>query len=233
MTEANDNIERILRASRLFAALDGELISGFARAASRTHCARGEYLWHAADRASHFIVIASGLVKISRSSADGNETILALFGPRESVGDVAVLGARPYPADATALTDVEVLRIEAGAVKGAFAANPTLLASMNVALIEHAQALQQKILIMSAGKIEKRLATLLLHLASRFGDEHDDGTTFIPIRLTRAECARLIGATIETTIRTFTRWQREGLVETTPDGFSLHDLVALTEITRT
>jgi CRP/FNR family transcriptional regulator len=149
------------------------------------------------------------------------------------VGDVAVLGTRPYPADAIALTDVEALRIEAAAVKGAFAANPTLLASMNAALIEHAQALQQKILIMSAGKIEKRLATLLLHLASRFGDEHEDGTTFIPLRLTRSECARLIGATIETTIRTFTRWQRKGLVETTPDGFSLHDLAGLTEITRT
>jgi CRP/FNR family transcriptional regulator len=85
---------------------------------------------------------------------------------------------------------------------------------------------------MSAGKIEKRLATLLLHLASRFGDDHDDGTTFIPLRLTRAECARLIGATNETTIRTFTRWQKKGLVETTPDGFSLHDVDALTQITR-
>jgi CRP/FNR family transcriptional regulator len=86
---------------------------------------------------------------------------------------------------------------------------------------------------MSAGKIEKRLATLLLHLASRFGDDNGDGTTFVPIRISRSECARLIGATIETTIRTFSRWQKTALVETTPDGFTLRDVAALTELTRT
>lgn len=232
MKDSSDNNERVLKASRLFSSLEAGLIGQFARTASRTRYAKGEYVWHTGTAATHFAVIANGLVKISRSTADGGETILALFGPRESVGDVAVLGARPYPADAVALTDVELLRIDATLVQGAFASNPKLLASMNMSLIEHAQALQEKIRIMSAGKIEKRLATLLLHLASRFGDEHDDGTTFVPIRISRTECARLVGATMETTIRTFTRWQKTGLVATTPEGFSLHDVDALTEITR-
>ena len=118
-------------------------------------------------------------------------------------------------------------------IKEAFDANPKLLSAMNRSLIEHAQALQEKIRIMSAGKIEKRLATLLLHLASRFGDEHEDGTTFVPIRISRTECGHLVGATMETTVRTFTRWQKSGLVATTPEGFSLRDVAALTEITRT
>jgi hypothetical protein len=38
---------------------------------------------------------------------------------------------------------------------------------------------------------------------------------------------------METTVRTFTRWQKSGLVATTPEGFSLLDVAALTEITRT
>lgn len=225
--------ERVLRASRLFSSLDSDLVGGFARVSSRTRYARGEYVWHASTLATHFTVIASGLVKVSRTTADGSETILALFGPRESVGDVAVLGERPYPADAVALTTVEVIRIDASTVRSAFASNPALLVKMNASLIEHAQALQEKIRIMSAGNIEKRLATLLLHLASRFGDERGDGTTFVPIHVSRAECARLVGATSETTIRTFSRWQKKGLVETTPEGFALHDVEALTEITRT
>jgi len=228
----NDNHERVLRASRLFSSLDPTLVSDLARAASRTRHEKGEYVWHAGGAASQFVVIASGLVKISRSTADGGETILALFGPRESVGDVAVVGAMPYPADAIALTDVELIRVDAATVRGAFSANPSLLSAINMSLIEHTHALQEKIQIMTAGKIDKRLATLLLHLASRFGDDNGDGTTFVPIRISRSECARLIGATIETTIRTFSRWQRAALVETTEEGFALRDVAVLTELTR-
>jgi CRP/FNR family transcriptional regulator, cyclic AMP receptor protein len=228
----NDNHERVLKASRLFASLDPAVVSDFARTASRTRYARGEYVWHAGAQATHFVIIASGLIKICRSTADGGETILALFGPRESVGDVAVLGSRPYPADAVALTDLDLVRIDGASVRGAFASNPTVLSSINMSLIEHTHALQEKIKIMTAGKIEKRLATLLLHLASRFGDENGDGTTFVPIRISRSECARLIGATDETTIRTFSRWQKAALVETTAEGFTLRDVTALTELTR-
>jgi CRP-like cAMP-binding protein len=224
--------ERVLAASRLFASLEPELVGALARGAVRVKYAKGEYVWHAGTPSTHFAVIASGLVKIARATADGGETILALFGPRESVGDVAVLGAKPYPADAVALTDVEVLRVEASTVRSAFDSSPALLLALNASLIEHAQALQEKIRIMSAGKVEKRLATLLLHLASRFGDELDDGSTLIPIHVSRAECARLVGATIETTIRTFSRWQKKGLVTTTPDGFAIGDVSALTAITR-
>ena len=207
--------ERVLRASRLFSSLDPELTDGFARVASRTRYARGEYIWRAGESAAHFAIIANGLVKIARAAADGSETILALFGPRR----VSAM----WPSSAASRTRPtrspdggQILRVEAKTVRSAFAANPALLGAMNASLIEHVQALQEKIVIMSAGKIDKRLATLLLHLASRFGDEQGDGTTFLPIHLSRVECARLIGATIETTIRTFSKWQKTGLVERLP-----------------
>ena len=59
------------------------------------------------------------------------------------------------------------------------------------------------------------------------GDELEDGTTLIPLRLTRAELAALVGTTVETTIRTLSRWSREGLVSTIDGGLTVHDPVAL------
>jgi CRP-like cAMP-binding protein len=53
-----------------------------------------------------------------------------------------------------------------------------------------------------------------MELGERFGDEMEDGSTLIPLRLTRAELAALVGTTVETTIRTLSRWSREGLVTT-------------------
>lgn len=225
-------VPKVISAARLFAGVDPVIIEGFAAHASTRKLVRGEHLWRAGDEATNFFLVQSGIIKILRAVPDGTEAIVALFGPRESIGDIAVLRSKPYPADAIAVSDsVEVLRIDAQVVQAAMASHPSLLTAMNASLIEHTQALQEKIRIMSAGTVPKRLATLLLHLASRFGDELHDGTTFIPLVLSRTECARLIGATVETTIRTFSRWQRDALVETTPEGFALRDPKKLEQLT--
>ncbi len=224
--------ERVLRASRLLGGIAPDVVAALARESTRVRLTRGEYVWRANTPSTHFNVIASGLVRIARTAPDGSETILALFGPRESIGDVAVVGRKPYPADAVALTDaVEIVKIDAGAVQRISEAHPSLVGAINASLVEHTHALHAKIRIMTAGKVEGRLATLLLHLASRFGDELEDGKTFIPLHLSRAECAQLVGATVETTIRTFSRWQKERVVETSEAGLLVHDLAALTRLT--
>jgi CRP-like cAMP-binding protein len=225
--------ERALLASRLFSPLELEVVRGFARAATRSRHAPGESLWRAGESVTHFTVITSGLVKLSRPGADGAaETLLGLFGPRESVVDVAVLGGGAHPADAVALTEAELLRVDAATVRAAWGADPALLAAMNASLLEHAQALEEKLRAMSVGKVDRRLATLVLHLATRFGDEREDGAPFVPFHLSPAECARLVGAPVEAASRTFSRWQKEGLLEATPEGFTLRDVEALTAITQ-
>jgi len=232
MSHATSANERVLDVSLLFRQLDPALVGSFARTSVRVRYARGEYLWRARTPATSFTEIASGLVKVVRTGADGHETILAILGPRESVGDAAVIASKPYPADAVAVSDsVEVVRIDSAIVRAAMESHPSMMAAINASLIEHIHALQEKIRIMSAGTVPKRLATLLLHLATRFGDHDVDGHTFIPLALSRAECACLVGATVETTIRTFSQWQKEGLVATTPDGFALRDVSRLERLT--
>lgn len=223
--------ERTLRASRLFGRLgDGDL-RPFAAAATRKRLSAGDVLWREGKRAVSFTVIAQGLVEIVRRGADGSSSILAIFGPRESIGDAAALGGGAYPADAFALGDVEVLLVPAPLVIEAMRSRPEVALAVNGALLDHTRALHDKIRIMTAGSVPKRLATLLLHLVERFGDEAEDGATRVPVSLSRAELARLVGATVETTIRTMSRWQKDGLVTTTVGGFVVPDVSALTALT--
>lgn len=215
-------LERTLRASHLFAGIDGHM-SDFARVAVRRQFHQGDYIWRQGDDAAAITVIASGLVKICQPNRDGESAIVALFGPRESIGDIAVISTGRYPADAVAVThDVEVLAIEKTAVLEAMQRDVTVAQAVNRSLVAHSAALRQKIRIMTAGPVERRLAALLLHLAERFGDEGDDGALTIPVVLSRSELARLVGATIETTIRTMSKWQKAGIVSTTPKGFVVH-----------
>jgi len=226
-TTRMDAIERALRVSHLFQGVDG-CVTDFARVAIRKQFHHGDFLWHHGDAATALTIITSGLVKICQPNQNGETAIVALFGPRESIGDIAVISTGRYPADAVAITrDVEVLSIEKTPVLEAMHRDLALSNAINRSLVSHSTALREKIRIMTAGPVERRLAALLLHLAERFGDENDRGETEIPVALSRNDLARLVGATIETTIRTMSRWQKAGSLSTTAQGFVIHRLADL------
>jgi len=222
-----------LRASKLFHGLgEGWLI----RLAGETRLVRfgeNEYLWRAGSEATHFTIIQRGLVQILQPTPGGEDSLLALFGPRESVGDSAVMEHGHYPADAvTASETVEVLRVRAETVLAALPREPELAQALNRALLDHTRALRAKITVMSAGTVPQRVATLLLHLSDRFGDEDEKGHLWIPVPLSRGALSRLVGARVETVIRTVSRWQKDRLLTTTKDGFEIESLEQLEALAR-
>jgi CRP-like cAMP-binding protein len=64
-------------------------------------------------------------------------------------------------------------------------------------------------------------------LYDRFGDDFDDGTSSIPVALSRRELAELVATSFETAIRVMTRWERAGVLDTTPTGFTVRKLDVL------
>ncbi len=226
-------LDRVLAASLPFRGLDDALLGQIAQSATVRRYARGERVFQAGTPATQLVLIQTGILKIVRHGADGSDSIVGLFGPREAVGLVAVLERGRYPADAlVASEDASVVRVEAEPLLAAIEKHAEVARSMNRALVEHNRALETKIRVVTAGSVPKRLATLLLCLVDRFGDEHEDGAITIPVPISRGELACLIGARVETTIRTIRKWEKLGDVETQPDGFRIHDLSALVRLTR-
>lgn len=224
-------LERLISRAPLLRGVGRDLLVTLASRALRRELARGERLWRAGDAATAFTLILSGLVKIVRRAPDGTDAILGLFGPGETIGDSAVLGRSEYPADAVvASARAEVLRLEAAPVLAELGARPEVARAMTQALLDHTEALQAKIRILSAGAVPRRLAALLLFLADRFGDEVADGTTRIPLVLSRMELAALISARVETTIRTLSKWQKAGLVAADAQGITIRDLTRLRDL---
>lgn len=223
-----EKIGRCMQAMPLFKPLGADELGRLAeRAIVRTYTMDGR-LWHAGDPADVLTCILRGLVEIRRPTPGGEEALLALFGPRECIGLTAVLERGRYPADAVALSpQVEVVRIPAEDFFGAQARDPAFAQGVQRVLIDHSNALRHKIDVLSAGSLPRRLAALLLHLAERFGDEDDDGVVHIPVSLTRARLAQLVAARVETVIRTASKWQKEGWLRSTADGFDLLDPEAL------
>lgn len=241
MTAVSANEERAsgtellatLRGARLLRGVSAERLAELSALAHTRRYGEGALLWRADDPATSFTIVKRGLVQIVRHAAGREPAMLGIFGPRESIGDAAALAGARYPADAVAMSDeVVVVRLAREQLVSAMAHDPSLAAAVQNALLDHTQALTAKIDVVSAGSVGARMATLLLQLGERFGDEDADGTLSIPLSLSRAALAQLVSARVETVIRTLSAFAKEQLVRTAPDGLVLLDLARLRERAR-
>lgn len=217
----------VLRKHAALGRLGDQVLDQLAREATVQRLHRGEALWRAGERAVSFIVVGHGLVKVVLPSTGSRDLVMGLFGPGESVGDGSALEGGHYPAEAYALTDpVIVARVPREFVLAALEQSGPASLMLAREMGRRASMANRRISLFSASA-EERLASTLIELGERFGDEMEDGSTLIPLRLTRAELAALVGTTVETTIRTLSRWAREGLVSTVEGGLTVHDPEAL------
>jgi CRP-like cAMP-binding protein len=77
--------------------------------------------------------------------------------------------------------------------------------------------------------VEARLAAALLRLAKREGAQGDKGVT-LPFHLTRQSLADMTGTTVETAIRTLSRWIRSGVLDDDDGRLVLTDWAALSAL---
>jgi CRP/FNR family transcriptional regulator len=61
-------------------------------------------------------------------------------------------------------------------------------------------------------RVERRIASLLLKLSEKVGVD-DDGYRKIDFPLTRQEISEMVGTTVETCIRTISKFQKQGMVK--------------------
>ena len=203
-----------LRVTDLFREFDTKLLEQLAASSVRRTLRAGEYAWRRGDAAQYFVIVYEGLVAIQRTSADGEEVLVALFGPGDTLCIVPALQHIPLPADAVAVTErVEIVAVAAAPVLSAVDSHPKLATALNRALLHHTSTLRSKIDIVSAGTVPRRIASLLLYLAERFGRMSSDGVVHIDSALTREQIGQLVNARTETVIRIMSRWAKAGWIQ--------------------
>ncbi len=190
------------------------------------HYERGDHVFVDGDPADFFYIVVTGRVKIYKRAPSGHDRILEIFGAGELLGAVAAYESRPYPASAEAMTPATCLLIPSPAFFALLDARPSLvrglLGSLSIRLMELTSRLSE----MSGGRVESRLARLFLKLGDQIG-RLDRGGLFVPMALSRQELADLTGTTIETCIRTMSRWSKDHVLLTETDGFVIVDRPAL------
>jgi CRP/FNR family transcriptional regulator len=173
--------------------------------------------------------LATGRVKIVKAAGD-RDIIIEILGDGEPVGAVAVYERRPFPATAIAMEPSELVSIPEREFFQLLASRPELTRRLLAGLTMRLMSVNKRIADMT-GSVEARASRLFLTLAGRLGTSDPDGGVVIPLAMSRQEIADLLGTTLETAIRLMSRWQKEGIVITRPDGFVIPDKDALGEAT--
>ena len=163
------------------------------------------------DAPEWFYIVLTGKVKVTKISHDGKEIILEIISPFDIFGGVAVLRNFPYPANAVAMEDSEILKISRKNLMRLVDRFPNLMFCIALQLGDRMKSSYDTLKNIALERVEARIAALLLKLGNKVGVETDAGL-MIDMRLTKQDIADMVGTTVETSIRTFSKFKKEGLV---------------------
>ncbi|HET7710826.1 MAG TPA: Crp/Fnr family transcriptional regulator [Thermoanaerobaculia bacterium] len=184
-------------------------------------------IFHEGDPAEWIHLLVTGRVKIVKA-AGIRDVIIEILGDGEPLGAVAVFERRSFPASAIALEPSTILSIPEREFFALLQKRPDMTRHLLAGLTMRLMAVNKRIADMT-GSVERRAIRLFITLAERLGVRQQRGT-FIPLTLSRQEIADLIGTTLETAIRLMSRWQKDDVVRTEKDGFTILDLEGFREM---
>ena len=105
------NKNLILRNHPIFGGLGSEFLNQLSSYAIRQTVKRGTTIFTKGDSGSSLFAVCSGTVKISAPSPTGSDAAFNLIKEGGIFGEIALLDGRPRTADATAITDCDLLVI--------------------------------------------------------------------------------------------------------------------------
>jgi CRP-like cAMP-binding protein len=181
------------------------------------------------DAPEWFYIVSTGKVKVTKISHEGKEIILEIISPYDIFGGVAVLRNFPYPANAVAMEDSEILKISRKNLMRLVDRFPNLMFCIALQLGDRMKSSFDSLKNIALERVEARIAALLLKLGNKVGVETDEGL-MINMRLTKQDVADMVGTTVETSIRTFSKFKKDGLVIESDGKVIIRDRERLEEL---
>ncbi|MBI5639294.1 MAG: Crp/Fnr family transcriptional regulator [Nitrospirae bacterium] len=189
-----------------------------------------ESVFSEGDPSDWFYIITKGKVKITKLSHEGKEIILELISANDFFGGIAVIRGFPYPANAVAMDDTEVLKISRKNLMSILDRFPNLMYCMATNIGDRIKGSHETLKSIALEKVESRIASLLIKLSDKAGEKTTEGV-IINMKLTKQDLAEMVGTTVETSIRTMSKLSKAGLVSSKAGKIVIRDLAKLKSLT--
>lgn len=216
----------------LFSGLSPNEIHLLAARVIRKRFAQGELLFAEGDPCNGLHIIASGKLRIFKSSPSGREQVLAVEGPGGSVAELPVFDGGAFPASVSAVEDSIVLFISRSDLRSFCLEHPEVALKMLAVVGARLRRLVGIIEELSFTTIRERLVSVLVRQARAEGQKSPRG---IEIQLpgTHQDIAHQLGTVRELVSRNLMRLQAEGLLQVDARNITILDMPSLESILET
>jgi CRP/FNR family cyclic AMP-dependent transcriptional regulator len=140
-------------------------------------------------------VVLDGTLKVSTLESNGRELTLALLGPGEIVGELALADRASRSADVVSLEPSNLVWIDRATFDQIRREIPLITENLLRLLARRLRLANAQLQAIATLDVHGRVARQLLALADALGQEQADGSVRIPLRITQSDLAALVGAT--------------------------------------
>lgn len=191
--------------------------------------APGQIILAAGHAVDDLIVVARGLLKLTRVSRSGREQVVRELGPGEFYGEMALFTPLVAEADLVAVSETDACLLRRDAVQKELAASPAMARALVEALAQRLAEAERTIGELALLDVGQRLASELLRLSGA-GNGHNGPVTF-HIPYSWAEMASRLATTPESLSRRLRRLVDDGVVTVAGRTVTVHDVETLWERT--
>ena len=184
-------------------------------------------LFTAGDPGDGFYLIDDGLLKVNVVSLAGGERILAILGPGDLVGELAVIDDAPRSASVTAIRAAKLRFVSRAAFAAVAERQPGLYRYFTVMLSRRLRAIDDVLTATSFLPLQGRTARALLSLAEAFGKDVGSGRILIRQKVSQSDIAAMAGIARENVSRILQDWMRQSLLSRLSGYYCLENKAAL------
>src|SRR3984893_9360558 len=198
----------LLRNHSLFGLLPPAAIEHLGSYMRRRTLPRGSTIFAKGDPGTGLMGVLAGSVKISVPSADGRDIVLNIIHEDEIFGEIALLDGHPRTADATAMTDCELMVIERRDFIAYLRNQPDLTMQIIETLCSRLRRTSEQVQDVTFLDLPKRLAKALLRLIA----DAEGQASIRKVTITQREISQIIGRSRESTNKQLRIWAAHGWI---------------------
>jgi len=197
---------RSLGVPMLYAALEEDLREGLRKQSALIRFSDGQLIQQRGDEAEGFWLIEEGSVAVGQFLADGEFRGIALLGPGDSYGELALFSRRPRVVDAVSRGESSARFIRGPAFERLLADNPAAMRRLLGAMAAQLQETLDIVAGLRRGTARARVTGMLANLCAGMNGR-------VQLYLKQQELGELLGLTRATVNGVLREMEDAGLIE--------------------
>jgi CRP-like cAMP-binding protein len=229
MDHAQSAIRRVFSRNYLLQHFSPDELDRFAAVATTRSYSPGQCIFMKGDPGVSMMAVLAGRVRISSYSQDGREVVLAVFGPGEVFGEIALIDGGERTADAFALEPTDVVVLNRRDFLPCLQRNPEACVKLLEIMCQRMRRTDEHVEDLSFLQLRPRLAKRLVFLAENYGKPVAGGV-LITIRLPQQLLASMMGTSREAVNKQLRSWEESGFIDVRRGTITVLDRPALERV---